>query len=241
MSAVITEDAAPQLGGPLSEFLAEQIPRAARASYVRYRYIPADDYEQAMWLEALSRPRRFRDPYDRGDLTLVKKRLYDAAAKATREDDRYRRALRAAQAGYDTSDIAFYSTGLIATLLPALIESSGPDGEFDTGKAMQRASSGVDAAGVYLRSTDPFSGAESYQVMLIDVKDAWGRLTEGQRRLLKAYYSCNQDDSDDGRWERDGLAASMGLTGEALRKRVSRALARLQEELGGADPWRRTK
>ena len=236
MSAVITEDAAPQLGGPLSEYLAEQIPRAARASYVRYRYIPADDYEQAMWLEALSRPRRFREPFDRGELNLIKTRLYDAAAKATREDDRYRRALRAAEAGYSTDDIAFYSTGLVAVLLPVLIEA-----DWDVGDAMQRASSGVDAAGVFIRSTDPFSGAENYLTMLIDVKDAWERLTEGQRRLLKAYYSCDQTDSDDGRWERDGLAASMGLTPEALRKRVSRALARLQEELGGADPWRRTK
>jgi DNA-directed RNA polymerase specialized sigma24 family protein len=96
----------------------------------------------------------------------------------------------------------------------------------------------VDAAGIFIRSNDPFSGAENYQVMLVDIATAWERLSEGQRRLLRAYYSCNQEDTEDGRWERDGLAASMGLTGNALRVRVHRALERLQQELGGADPWR---
>jgi hypothetical protein len=232
--AEATMEAVPQLGGPLSEYLAEQVPRVARDSHVKYRYVPADDFEQGMWLEALTRPHRFRTPFDAGNLGLVKRRLYDAANKVRNEDDRYRRAVKAAEAGYAADDLAFYSTGLLATLLPALLEAG-----WDIGEAMQRASSGVDAAGVFIRASDPFSGAENYQVMLIDIKSAWGRLTEGQRRLLAAYYGCDQSDTDNGRWERDGLAASMGLTGEALRQRVHRALGALQGELGGDDPWRR--
>lgn len=225
---------APLLGAPLSEHLADAIPRVAVTAHQRYRYIPKEDYEQAAWLAVLSKPRRFTEPWDRGDLGIIKVRIWDAVKAATKEDDRFRRAQRAAEAGYSLDDVAFYSTGLLGLLLPALIEA-----DWDLGEAMQRASSGVDAAGVFIKSNDPFSGAENYLTMLVDVKGGWGRLTEGQRRLLRAYYSCNQEDTDDGRWERDGLAASMGLTGNALRVRVHRALERLQEELGGADPWRR--
>jgi hypothetical protein len=235
LTASATE-AAPQLGGPLSEFLAEQIPRSARAARAKFPAVPLDDYEQGAWLEVLSRPHRFRDPFDRGDLGLVRKRLYEAALKVGQEDDRYRRSVKAASEGYATDDIAFYSTGLIGKLLPVLVEA-----DFDVSAAMQRASSGVDAAGVFIRSNDPHGGAENYQVMLLDVSVGWKRLTAGQRRLLRAYYSCNQEDTQEGRWERDGLAASMGLTGNALRVRVHRALERLQEELGGADPWRRAR
>jgi hypothetical protein len=227
-------DYAPALGAPLSEYLATSIPKVAAVAHQRYGLIPAEDYEQSMWLAALSKPRRFADPWDKGDYGIIKVRLWDAVNAATAGDDRFRRAQRAAENGYSTDDIAFYSTGLLGILLPVMVEAN-----FDVSVAMQRAGSAVDAAGVFIHSNDPFSGAENYQVMLIDVAEAWGRLTEGQRRLLKAYYSCNQEDTDDGRWERDGLAASMGLTGNALRVRVHRALGRLQEELGGADPWRR--
>jgi hypothetical protein len=57
------------------------------------------------------------------------------------------------------------------------------------------------------------------------------------RRLLETYYGANQEDTDEGRWDREKLASSMGLTADALRHRVHRALQRLQKELGGADPW----
>jgi len=223
----------PHLGAPLAEYLAENIPRVAARVHSRYRYIPAEDYEQAMWSEMLAKRDRYQKYLTEGRPGLVKVSLYRACNKVTAEDDRYRRAKRAAEAGYSTEDIEFYSTGLLARILPALVASN-----FDVSDAMQRASSGTDAAGVFIRSTDPFSGAENYLAMLIDIAGAWKRLPEGQRRLLRAYYGTNQEDTQDGRWEREKLASSMGLTAETLRKRVSRGLERLQDELGGADPWK---
>ncbi|TVZ01244.1 hypothetical protein EAS64_33740 [Trebonia kvetii] len=233
-NAVTENDVRAYFSAALNEYLEISVPKVAETAHQRYRYIPAEDYAQAMWLGILTKPIRFSDPWDKGDYALVKVRLWDEVRKVTAADDRFRRSVRAAEAGYATDDIAFYSTGLISLLLPVMVEA-----DWDVGAAMQRASSGVDAAGVFIRANDPFSGAENYQVMLIDLKAAWRKLTEGQRRLLTAYYSCNQEDTDDGRWERDGLAASMGLTGNALRVRVFRAVQRLQDELGGADPWRR--
>lgn len=228
----VVDTAAPRLGGPLAEYLAKHIPIIARHAHLSYSYVPADDYEQTMWLAVLSSPHRFQAPFEEGKHWAVNKRLREAAAKATKEDDRYRRAKRAAAGGYSTDDIEFYSTGLLGKILPALIAA-----DFDVSDAMQRASSGTDAAGVHIRSNDPFGGAENYQVMLIDIATAWKRLPEGQRRLLRAYYGVRQDDTEDGRWARQQLASSMGITVDTLYKRANRGLRRLQEELGGENPW----
>jgi DNA-directed RNA polymerase specialized sigma24 family protein len=231
--AVDADAAAPMLGAPLAEYLAKEIPKVARQANGRYSYVPADDYEQTMWLAVLANPRRFKDTFDEGNLRGLNHRLKQAAAKATREDDRFRRAKRAGELGYSTDDEQFYSTGLLAKILPALIAA-----DFDVSDAMQRASSGTDAAGIHIRSSDPFGGAENYLAMLLDITAAWKRLPEGQRRLLGAYYGVNQEDTEDGRWARQQLASSMGITAETLRQRAHRGLRRLQDELGGEDPWK---
>jgi DNA-directed RNA polymerase specialized sigma24 family protein len=62
------------------------------------------------------------------------------------------------------------------------------------------------------------------------VAAGFARLPKGQR-LLESYYQVDQSESQDGRWERQQLASSMGLTEDALRHRVHRALLRLQSEL----------
>jgi hypothetical protein len=219
------------LGGPLAEWLGEEIPRLARFANSRWRRIPAQDYEQEMWARSLELKDRFREQYDRGEYGFIKRRLKDATAMLRQEDDRYVRACKALDGGYSTADEAFYSTSLLARLLPALIAV-----DWDIAAAVQRASGGTDAAGVHIGSGDP-AAAGNYEIMLIDIRKGWEALTEGQRRLLAAYHAVRQDDTEDGRWERQQLASSMGLTANALYQRVHRALEALQEQLGGADPW----
>lgn len=221
-----------QLGGPLAEFLSERIPRTAARVHNRYKQIPAEDYEQAMWLAMLAKAPKYRQYLEEGRGGLVQLTLYRACKKLTQEDERYRLSVKAAAAGFSVYDIEFYSTGVLAKILPALVEAN-----FDVGSAMERASGSVDAAGVHIGSNDPFGGSENYLAVLVDVTAAYGRLPEGMKRLLKTYYSVNQEDTDEGRWDRERLASSMGLTAQALRQRAHRALERLQEELGGADPW----
>lgn len=221
------------LGAPLAEYLAEHIPKQARRANRDYGRIPAEDYEQAMWLYALERGPVLKKLLDDGNRGFVNRRLRDAAVKTMKEDSRYQRAVKALRAGYSTDDEEFYSPGLLGKLLPALIAA-----DFNVADAMDRASKGTDAAGIHIRVSDPFSGAENYQVMLIDVMIGWKRLTEGQRRLLRAYYGANQEDTQDGRWERQQLASSMGLTEEALRQRAHRTLRVLSEKLGGESPWK---
>lgn len=220
------------LPGPLAEFLANQIPRLAATAHRRHAAVPAEDYRQAMWTRALSAAPRLTQLHDNGQYGLITIKLRDECSKVTREDRRYRLAVMAANAGYSSYDIEFYSTRVLGLLMPALVEA-----DFDVSVAMEKAAASTDAAGIHIRSSDPFGGSENYLVILTDVTGAYRRLPEGMQRTLKTYYGARQDDTDDGRWDREKLASSMGLTAEALRQRAHRALQRLQDELGGSDPW----
>jgi hypothetical protein len=222
-----------RLSAPLAEFLADRIPNVAKLAHRWAPPVPAEDFEQAMWERSLRRAGHFQNLLASGDHGVIVKELRRECRRVAREDERYRRAIAAAAAGYDVYDIEFYSTGVLAKLLPALVEA-----EFDVSRAMEKASGATDAAGIHIRSSDPFGGAENYLVILLDVAGAWKRLPEGMRRLLSAYYGANQEDTDEGRWDRERLASSMGLTANALYLRVHRALQRLQDELGGCDPWK---
>lgn len=220
------------LPGPLAEFLAAQIPRIASQAHRRHPAVPAEDYEQACWVKALSQAPRLGKLHDNGQYGLIVVKLRDECSKVTGEDRRFRLAVRAASDGFSPYDLEFYSTRVLARLLPALVAAG-----FDVSVAMDNCAASTDAAGVHIRSSDPFGGAENYLVILIDVAGACERLPLGMQRLLKTYYGVSQDDTDEGRWDREKLASSMGLTADALRQRVHRALRRLQDELGGPDPW----
>src|SRR6266705_2543191 len=161
------------LSAPLEEFLADMIPRAAARAHRRFRQVPAEDFGQAMWARVLSNTMKFEKLFaeDRGGIIWVE--LRRDAAKVGREDDRYRRAVSAAEAGYSVYDVEFYSTRMLGHLLPALVEA-----DFDASRAMETASAATDAAGVHVRVSDPFSGAENYLVVLVDVAGAYGRLPE---------------------------------------------------------------
>lgn len=220
------------LTAPLEEFLHDRIPKAAARAHRRFQAIPAEDIEQAMWLKVLANPPKFVKLWDNGRQGVIWAELRREGTRVGREDDRFRRAQKALGDGYSVYDIEFYSTRVLGRLLPALVEAG-----FDVSVAMERAAAGTDAAGIHIRSSDPFGGAENYLVILVDMAAAYERLPKGMQRLLKTYYSVSQEDTQDGRWEREKLASSMGLTADALRQRVFRALQRLQDQLGGSDPW----
>ena len=220
------------ISGPLGEFLADRIPKAAVRAHRRFPDVPAEDFEQAMWLRVFTNPPKFRRLWQEDRQGVIWTELRRACTRTGQADRRYRLAAKAAEDGYSVYDIDFYSTRSLARLMPALVEA-----EFDVGVAMDKAAAGTDAAGIHIRTSDPFGGAENYLVILVDVTAAYRRLPSGMQRLLETYYSVSQEDNEEGRWARDGLASSMGLTSDALRQRVHRALGRLQDELGGTDPW----
>jgi len=81
------------------------------------------------------------------------------------------------------------------------------------------------------RSAKPSEGGNRV-ALLSDVAAGLDRLNENDRNLLRMRYA-------DGGMEFGALAESYGTTEEAMRKRVKRALTKLQDRLGGEAPlWR---
>jgi hypothetical protein len=222
-----------EIDGPLGEWLADRIPKLAKLAHRRFTQVPAEDFEQEMWLRAFKRKAKLakwlREDHD----GLVWKELRAAATRLGSEDDRYRRAVKAAGEGYRVFDEVFYSTGMLAQVLPVLVMA-----DFDVAEAVAAASHQTDAAGVHISADDPESKG-NYQVILMDVAMAYQRLNGHDKSFLRKYYGTGGEDTEQGRWDRQGIASSMGMTYEAFRKQANRALRRLQAELGGEDPWRK--
>lgn len=215
------------LDGPLSELLGEMIPRVAAKVHRGYAAVPAEDIEQEMWLYALSHQLKMREMYSRSDEGIIWEELRRAGRRACKEDERYRRALRAAASGYETEDEQFYSLRVLRLLLPRYID----------GGVTEYAPQGRDQ-GRSGRSDGSEHG--DYLAIMLDLSRGLADLKPHQRNLLLRYFSLSQEDSEDGRWSRQQEASSMGLTVEALEMRVHRALVALQRELGGASPWPRS-
>ena len=218
--------------GPLGEWLADRIPKLARIAHHRFRTVPAEDFEQEMHARAYRRRAQLAKHLRDGNEAYVWRELNAAATRLGKEDDRYRRACKAAAEGYKTIDEQFYSAGMLALVLPVLVES-----EWDVPAAVANASQQTDAAGVHISGSEEAQG--NYQVILMDVANGFVMLNRGDQKLLEAWFGCGDEDTEQGRWDRQGLASSMGLTYEAFRKRKDRALRKLQSELGGEDPWRK--
>jgi hypothetical protein len=216
----------------LDEWLVTRIPKLAAQAHRRFPLVPAEDFEQAMWVRALERKAKLTRLLREGRDGLAWNELRSAATRLGKEDDRERRAAKAAAEGYKPWDEEFYSAGVLAQLLTAL------SGAESVAEVIEQATNNTDAAGIHISTSDPDSSG-NYMVMLIDVQTALGKLRRGDQRILQAYYGLGVEDTEEGRWERRKLASSMGLTYEALRQRVFRALRALQDELGGDSPWRR--
>lgn len=230
---------ADMVGGPLGEHLADRIPRAAQAGHKRFPCVPAADFEQVMWERVLRDPAKFRKLLADGREGIIWKELSRAATKLGNEDDRYRRAVKAMAAGtqpgvpgYHVADEEFYSKGMLEHILPVLIEA-----EFNPANAIERATNGTDAAGVRIQTSESGTAAETYMAILIDVTQAFGKLNSYHQNLLKRYYGISQEDTSQGRWERESEASSMGMTLKALQGKVYRAVSLLQVLLGGSSPW----
>jgi hypothetical protein len=183
--------------------------------------------EQEMWLRAVETADQLRELHEAGNERRVWDRMKGAARRIGREDERYRRAQRAGALGYSTDDEQFYSLGLLKALLPLYVDH----GVTDTPPRGRSQDSG--------RAPSDGSETGGYLVAMIDIDVAMGRLTPYHRDLLRRYYGLPQGDSGDELFKRQQMASSMGLTYDALRQRVNRALGALQDELGGASPWPR--
>jgi DNA-directed RNA polymerase specialized sigma24 family protein len=123
---------------------------------------------------------------------------------------------KAAITGYDVEDLYYYSTGQLRDLLPVVLDRESWGG---TGV--------VQDLGKITGGGDPAHG-NNRLAMICDVRSALEACSDEDKRLLWTVFGLRVDD--------DEYATSLGITADALRMRVVRALKRLQRHIGGPRP-----
>lgn len=118
--------------------------------------------------------------------------------------------------GYDVEDLYYYSTAQIRELLPTVLE-----------REAWVQSGVVNDLGKISVGHDPAHG-NNRLAMLVDVKASLEAGSEQDKTLLWTAFGLQMPEQEH--------AESLGITEDALRMRVNRALRRLQNRLGGPRP-----
>jgi len=177
----------------------------------QFPMVDRDDIVQELWVWALSHKDKidgWLDDGKRGERSLAKALRRRARAYATVE--------KAARVGYDATDNYYYSTGLLRELIPQALDRESwvePGVHTDTGKLS--------------RTTPPSEGGNRV-AMLADVRASMETGSSTDKELLWTHFGLSLDE--------DEHALTLGITVEALRTRLHRAVVRLQRRLGGPKP-----
>lgn len=146
----------------------------------------------------------------------------DNQRRMRKAGDRFCRYEKAASAGYDTEDEAFYSLARLKDLLEIFyadgITEHPPIAREDS---VRHQSGDGSEAGTWMSS-------------LIDVERGLSMISDEMAHRLKHRYGTKNvhlNDSDYG--------SAQGLTGDQVRGRTKSALLALQRSVGGGNPWNR--
>lgn len=210
-----------ELSAPLGEWLAQAIPQEARLVHKNYLLIPIEDYEQEMWTGVLTNPRSLEELFKDSDLGKLRFRLREFAYKLINEDDRYRRTIKAANAGYRPYDEQFYNLRVLKVLIPYYLDG-GVISRPPRGREQPKVSGG--------------SGSSDYFAMMLDLDAAWYKVKHYHRDILRRYYEFPQGS---GGFTHLEISGRLGIPPDALRMRRDRALRALMRQLGGKTPWKR--
>jgi RNA polymerase sigma factor (sigma-70 family) len=198
------------------ELLWETVYKVARLSATRcvriHRHlVTADDVFQHLSLWAVEHWHKIEEWEGQDSLVFKLKRTFN------NESQKFASKERAYKSKSSPSDSFYYTHEILQELLKDVwhyeqwVQSATPsDGEFIS------------------KSSKPSEGMNR-EAMLSDVSGALHRLNEQDKLLLRRRF-------DGGGMDFDALAIEYSVSDEALRKRVSRALTKLQDRLGGEQP-----
>jgi hypothetical protein len=122
---------------------------------------------------------------------------------------------KAARSGYEPEDQFHYSIGLVEDLLPLLFEDS-----------WREPAARADSSGSSSRS-NPREG-NNLVAMVADVRTGYEKLGVGDQDIIEKIYG-----GGDPRNNVADEAAILGITPEAMKKRIRRSIGRLRKPLGG--------
>lgn len=200
----------------LDENFAEAASRAlssARAVKQRYPTADTDDLTQVGLVWAIEHPKKFREYVDANQWGIVQKAMFNAQSRVARKD-------RAKYSGYSLEDDVFYSKRMLKGdgKKPGLLHYV-----FDREAWVKApASDGPSRSG-----GDPAEGG-NWVTLMADVDRAVKTLTDSDRWLLTEHYLFEVT--------YEAVGRRLGVSKTTVAKYVDRAVARVQEALGGARP-----
>lgn len=202
--------------------LFEIVPSVAKVIHRRFhQYVEAEDIKQECYAFAFSKRAYFKELLDEENTEKRVANERRVAWQIKRAAERYARKEKAAKLGYKTTDEAFYDTAQIANLLSLVISSVIKDTSLEQAQVI------VDD-GSPKRPSVPAEG-NNLLVILIDIKKAYVQLEpEDQQILERRYY--------DG-WTLQQIAGYLEVSISTADRRCSTAIFRLQEFIGGVNPY----
>ena len=183
---------------------------ATRCVRIHRNLVTSDDIFQHLSLWAVEHWHKIEEWESQDSLVFKLKRTFN------NESQKYAAKERAYKSKSVPSDAFYYTHEILQELLKDVwrydqwIQSASPKDEF-------------------IQSTSKPSEGMNREAMLSDVTAGLARLNEQDRLLLQRRFDGGGNDID-------VLAVEYGISEEALRKRISRALTKLQERLGGEQP-----
>jgi DNA-directed RNA polymerase specialized sigma subunit len=179
----------------------------------RYYMVDKDDIRQEIWLWFLTHDKKVSEweALDKKEQTkLVNRSIRNAALKFCEKE-------KARIIGYDVSDLFYYDRNLVEIFLPSILTKD------------YKIPEGLKTSGDNSRSTKDPAFGNDWIAMRADISRGYDLLTEKHQEILRLRFL------DESRTLRQ-LGDSLGITEEATRKRIDRAIKSLINKIGGTRP-----
>ena len=198
------------------------VPSVVRQVARRFKgYAEESDIRQECYAFAAIKYTQHKELLDEPDTEKRKANERRIGWQIKRVAERYARKEKASKAGYELADEAYYETVSIAQLLPLIIAS------IVTGKPLEQGQQLVDDG----QPKRPSAPAESgnFLAILVDIKKAYLALEIDDKNILsKRYYEDHTLEQ---------MAQYLECAISTADRRIEKALLRLQDKLGGDNPW----
>ena len=184
-------------------------------------YAEESDIRQECYTFAASKYNQHKDLLDEPDTEKRKANERRIGWQIKRVAERYARKEKAAKVGYQIGDEAYYETTTIAQLLPFVISS------ILTGKPLEQGQQLVDDG----QPKKPSAPAESgnFLAILIDIKRGYLLLDLEDKEILEKRYLHEHT--------LEQMAQYLECAVSTADRRIEKSLLRLQDRLGGENPF----
>jgi len=201
----------------------ELAPSVAYAIHRRYKHwVEREDITQECIAWAVTRNAYITEQMSVEDPKQLEHNQSRIAWQMKRAVERYARKEKANKSGYQTNDEVYYQTFTLGQLLPFVITS------IIDGTVLEQMQEMIND-GQPRGSSSPSEGG-NLLASLIDIKKCYLKLDQKDQELLRMRHYDNATLQQ--------IAAFLECAVSTADRRVSNALRRLQDELGGETPWR---